>query len=137
MKYQYIPFFVLAILSVVSAGETLFQSGPQEFAGQKYYWLAEWKLEVMIPEDMDSNDRFEVLFGSKGVGKRTLFFEYNGKSGSMSHVGQEGFAWVQLRLGKLSRGKKVILYWSEMAATAEHFNRPGSGIAAGFTCDGT
>ena len=110
MKYQYILVFVLAILSVVSAGETLFTSGPQEFAGQKYYWLAEWKLEVTLPADTDSDDRFEVLFGSKGVGKRTLYFEYNGKSSSMFHVGQEGFAWVQLRLGKLSKGKKVILY---------------------------
>jgi hypothetical protein len=110
MKYQYILVVVLAILSVVSAGETLFTSGPQEFARQKYYWLAEWKLEVTLPDDTDSNDRFEVLFGSKGAGKRTLYFEYNGKPGSMSHVGQEGFAWVQLRLGKLSKGKKVILY---------------------------
>lgn len=28
----------------------------------------------------------------------------------MSYVGQEGFAWVQLRLGELHEGKKVILY---------------------------
>ncbi|MBW7989150.1 MAG: hypothetical protein FVQ84_03915 [Planctomycetes bacterium] len=110
MKYQYMPVFVLAVLSVVSAGETLFTSGPQEFAGQKYYWLAEWKLEVTLPDDTDPADRFEVLFGSKGADKRTLYFDYNGKSGSISHVGQEGFAWVRLRLGKLSKGSKVILY---------------------------
>ena len=110
MKYQHIPVFVLAILSVVSAGQTLFTSGPQEFAGQKYYWLAEWKLEVTIPDDTTSDDRFEVLFGSKGAGKRTLYFDYDGKSDSFSHVGQEGFAWVQLHLGELSGGKKVILY---------------------------
>jgi hypothetical protein len=82
MKYQYILVFVLAILSVVSAEETLFTSGLQEFAGQKYYWLAEWKLEVTLPDDTDSDDRFEVLFGSKGEGKRTLYFEHNGKSGT-------------------------------------------------------
>ncbi len=110
MKYQYILVFVLATLSVASAGETLFTSGPQEFAGQKYYWLAEWKLEVTLPDDTALGDRFEVLFGSKGAGKRTLYFDYDGKSSSMSHVGQEGFAWVQLHLGELSGGKKVILY---------------------------
>lgn len=110
MKYQYILVFVLATLSVASAGETLFTSGPQEFAGQKYYWLAEWKLEVTLPDDTALGDRFEVLFGSKGAGKRTLYFDYDGKPSSMSHVGQEGFAWVQLHLGELSGGKKVILY---------------------------
>lgn len=110
MKYQYILVFVLATLSVASAGETLFTSGPQEFAGQKYYWLAEWKLEVTLPDDTALGDRFEVLFGSKGAGKRTLYFDYDGKSSSTSHVGQEGFAWVQLHLGELSGGKKVILY---------------------------
>ncbi|MHC4676807.1 MAG: hypothetical protein ACYTBZ_30350, partial [Planctomycetota bacterium] len=110
MKYQYTLVFVLAALSVASASETLFTSGPQEFAGQKYYWLAEWKLEVTLPEDTALGDRFEVLFGSKGAGKRTLYFEYDGKSGSMSHVDQEGFAWVRLRLGQLHKGKKVVLY---------------------------
>ncbi len=110
MKYQYILVFVLATLSVASAGETLFTSGPQEFARQKYYWLAEWKLEVTLPDDTALGDRFEVLFGSKGAGKRTLYFDYDGKPSSMSHVGQEGFAWVQLHLGELSGGKKVILY---------------------------
>ncbi len=110
MKYQYILVFVLATLSVAAAGETLFTSGPQEFAGQEYYWLAEWKLEVTLPDNTTSDDRFEVLFGSKGAGKRTLYFDYDGKPSSMSHVGQEGFAWVQLHLGELSGGKKVILY---------------------------
>ena len=110
MKYQYMLVFVLATLSAASAGETLFTSGPQEFAGQKYYWLAEWKLEVTLPGDTALDDQLEVLFGSKGAGKRTLYFEYDGKSSSMSYVGQEGFAWVQLRLGELHEGKKVILY---------------------------
>ena len=110
MKCQHILVFALSILSVSSAGETLFTSGPQEFAGQKYYWLAEWRLEVTLPDDTASDDRFEVLFGSKGAGKRTLHFEYDGRSGSISHVGQEGFAWVQIRLGEPSGGKKVTLY---------------------------
>jgi hypothetical protein len=110
MKYQYVLIFVLTILSVASAGEVLFTSGPQEFAGQKYYWLAEWKLEVTFPEDTALNDRFEVLFGSKGVGKRTLYFDYDGKSNYISYVGQEGFAWIQLPIGELYKGKKVILY---------------------------
>ena len=110
MKCQYVLIFVLTIQSVASAGEVLFTSGPQEFAGQKYYWLAEWKLEVTFPEDTVLNDRFEVLFGSKGAGKRTLYFDYDGKSNSISYVGQEGFAWIQLHIGELYRGKKVILY---------------------------
>ena len=110
MKFQHILVFVLVILPVASAGQTMFTSGPQEFAGQKYYWLAEWKLEVTIPDDTDSDDRFEVLFGSKGAGKRTLYFEYDGKSDSFSHVAQDEFVWIQLHLGELSGGKKVILY---------------------------
>jgi len=97
--------------SVVSGGETLFTSGPQEFAGQEYYWLAEWKLETTVPEDTVADDRFEVLWGSKGTGKRTLYFEYDGKSGSIAHVGQgDGFAWVALPLDRLEAGKTVLLY---------------------------
>jgi len=110
MRYQYVLPFVLATLSLACAGETLFTSGPQEFSGTRYYWLAEWKLEVALPDDTGPDDRFEVLFGSKGAGKRTLYFEYEGKSGSLSHVEQEGYMWVQIRLGELSGGKKVILY---------------------------
>jgi hypothetical protein len=57
---------VLAAASGASAAETLFTSGPQEIGGQKYYWLAEWRLEVTLPDDVAADDRFEVLFGSKG-----------------------------------------------------------------------
>lgn len=74
MKYQYILVFIITILSVASAGETLFTSGPQEFAGQKYYWLAEWRLEVTLPDDTAPDDRFEVLFGSKGAGGLYLLY---------------------------------------------------------------
>jgi len=84
MKCQHILVFVLSVLSAASAGETLFTSGPQEFAGRKYYWLAEWKLEVTLPDDTTSDDRFEVFFGSKGAGKRTLYFKYDGKTSSIS-----------------------------------------------------
>jgi len=111
MKRQHVLVVVLSTLSVASAGETLFTSGPQEFAGQNYYWLAEWKLEVRLPDDTASSDRFEVLFGSKGAHKRTICFDYAGKSSSISHVAQEdGFTWVDLRLGELVGGKDVILY---------------------------
>ncbi len=119
MKCQHILVFVLSVISVASAGETLFTSGPQEFAGRKYYWLAEWKLEVTLPDDTTSDDRFEVLFGSKGASKRTLYFDYEGKTSSMFHVGQGGgFAWVQIRLEQLSGGKKVVLYGKGREAVA-------------------
>ena len=88
--------YVLAFTSVVSGGEVLFTTGPQEYAGQKYYWLAEWKLEVTLPDDTTPEDRFEVLFGSKGAAKRTLYFKYDDKSGSLAHVGQEGYAWIEI-----------------------------------------
>jgi hypothetical protein len=110
MKYQYKLVFILVFFSIASAGETLFTSGPQEFAGQKYYWLAEWKLEVTLPDDTASDDRFEVLFGSKGAGKRTIYFDYDGKTSSMSYVSQEGYKWILLRLGELQKSKKVVLY---------------------------
>jgi hypothetical protein len=101
---------VLMLVSVVSGGEVLFTNGPQEFAGTKYYWLAEWKLEVTLPDDTTPEDRFEVLFGSKGTAKRTLYFEYESKSGSLAHVGQEGYAWIEIPLKNLTGGKKVVLY---------------------------
>lgn len=101
---------VLAAASFASAAETLFTSGPQEFAGQKYYWLAEWRLEVTLPDDVAADDRFEVLFGTKGPLKRTMGFEHDGRSGSLSDVRQQVFEWVELPLGKLAGGKKVTLF---------------------------
>jgi len=97
---------LLTMASIVSGGERLFTSGPQEFAGRRYYWLAEWKLEIALPEGVVADDRLEVLFGTKGSGKRTLFYEYNGRSGLMAH----GFAWVALPLDGLETGKTVLLY---------------------------
>ena len=96
--------------TVVSAGETLFVSGPQEYGGRNYYWLAEWKLEVTLPQDVGPEGSFEVLFGSKGPNKRTLYYEYDGRSGSLADVRPETYQWVALPLGKLAGGKKVRLF---------------------------
>ena len=99
-----------AVVSLASAGETLFTSGPQEFAGRRYYWLAEWKLEVVLPDDVAADDEIEVLFGSKGPSKRTLYCQCDGKTGSLAGVGKEGFEWVEVPLGRLSGGKQVDLF---------------------------
>ena len=100
---------IMATASLASGGETLFTSGPQEFAGRKYYWLAEWKLEVTLPEDTAADDRLEVLFGSKGPNKRTLDFDHDGRRGSIADVRQQAFEWVELPLAKLAAGKQVVL----------------------------
>ncbi len=67
---------LLATTFPALAGETLFTNGPQEHEGTSYYWIAEWKLEVTLPADVAADDRFEVLFGSKGPAKRTLRYSY-------------------------------------------------------------
>jgi len=103
-------FCFIAAAAVVSASETLFLSGPQEFAGTRYYWLAEWKIEVTLPADVSAGDRFEVLFGSKGPLKRTLYFKYNGRSGSLAEVRKKAYTWIEIPIGPLAPGKKVILY---------------------------
>ncbi len=101
---------IFAAASVASGAEILFTSGPQEMAGQRYYWLAEWRLEVTLPDDVAADDRFEVLFGTKGPLKRTMGFEYDGRPGSLSDVRQQVFEWVELPLGELAGGKKVALF---------------------------
>ena len=104
-------FVVWAVGPFASAGETLFDStGPQEFGGQRYYWLAEWKLEVTLPDDVTADDRLEVLFGSKGPDKRTLHFDYDGKNGSIADVREQTFEWIEVPLGRLADGKKVTLF---------------------------
>jgi len=111
MTYHHTLAILVATASIASGGETLLTSGPQEFAGQRYYWLAEWKLEVTLPQDTATDNRFEVLFGTKGAGKRTLYFEYDGKAGSFAHAERgDGFAWTALPLGNLAPGKKVLLH---------------------------
>ncbi len=88
----------------------LFTSGPQEFEGTRYFWLAEWKLEVTLPDDVAADDRFEVLFGSKGPAKRTMHYEYDGRSDSLADVRKQPFEWIAIPLGKLTGGRKVVLH---------------------------
>lgn len=105
--------FVLCLLHAAlaaSAAEVLFTDGPQEFGGRKYYFLAEWKLDVTLPADVAPDDRFEVLFGTKGATPRTMFFDYDGKTQSLSDVRKEAYEWVALPLGALAPGKTVTLY---------------------------
>ena len=104
---------ILAIACAASASETLFTAGPQEYQGRKYYWLAEWKLDVTLPPDVAADDRFEVLFGSKGADKRTLYYEYDGRFGSLADVRDEPYVWVELPLGALTAGKHVLLFSKE------------------------
>jgi hypothetical protein len=103
-------FCVLTAVSLASGAETLFTAGPHEFAGTKYYWLADWKLEVTVPADVGPEDRLAVLFGSKGPNKRTLYFECDGKSGSLADVRKQPFEWIEIPLGPLSAGKRVTLF---------------------------
>jgi len=98
------------MVSHAPAAETLFTSGPQELAGTKYFWLAEWKLEVTLPGDVAVGDGFEVLFGSKGPAKRTMHYEYDGRSGSLTDVRKRPFEWIAVPLGKLAGGKKIVLH---------------------------
>ena len=92
------------------AAETLFDAGPHEIEGTRYYWLAEWKLEVTLPDDVAHHDRFEVLFGTKGSARRTMYFEYDGRTGSLADVRKTPFEWIELPLGKLARGRKIVLF---------------------------
>ncbi len=101
---------IFATTSLASAGETIFTTGPQQHEGISYYWLAEWKLEVTLPPDVAADDRFEMLFGSKGPDKRTLFYEYNDRSGSLAEVRKHPFQWIPIPLGKLEAGRKVVLF---------------------------
>ncbi len=100
----------LLMATLASGGEVLFTSGPHEHAGQRYYWLAEWKLEVALPDKTAPTDRFEVLFGSKGRDKRTLLFEYGDERGSVTQVGpKDGFEWIELPLENLATGRQLLL----------------------------
>jgi len=101
---------LFAMASVGSAAETLFPSGPQEHGGRNYYWLAEWKLEVTLPADVAAGDRLEVLFGSKGAARRTLYFEHDGRAGSLAEVRKEPYEWIALPLDGLAAGKQVTLF---------------------------
>ncbi|MCL4694333.1 MAG: hypothetical protein KJ060_17720 [Candidatus Hydrogenedentes bacterium] len=99
-----------AVSMAASAAEVLFTDGPQEYQGRRYYWLAEWKLDVTLPADVAPGDRFEVLFGSKGSGERTLYYAYGDRSGSMAEVRPEAYEWIEIPLGELKAGEHVVLY---------------------------
>ena len=92
-----------------SASETRFTSGPHEHAGTRYYWLAEWNVEVTLPDDVAPDDRFEVLFGSKGADKRAMHYESGGRSGTLADVREKPFEWIMVPLGELAAGQKVAL----------------------------
>jgi len=100
------------------AGQVMFTDGPHEHGGRRYYWLAEWKLEVTLPADVGQGDRFEVLFGTKGSAKRTLYYTCDGRSGSLADVRKKPFEWIALPLGKLPGGKKIVLYGKGSAQVA-------------------
>jgi len=101
--------WLLSGLGVPADVTTPFTSGPQEFAGTRYYWLAEWRLEVTLPEDTAADDCFEVLFGSKGSAKRTMLYESGGRKGTLADVREKPFEWVSVPLGEMTAGQKVIL----------------------------
>ncbi len=103
-------FWSFAATPAALAAETLFVAGPQEYEGRKYYWLAEWKLEVTLPDDVGPDDAFEVLFGSKGPEKRTMYFEYEGQSGELTDRRTQAYQWVEIPLGPLAGGKRVVLF---------------------------
>ncbi|MCH5377062.1 MAG: hypothetical protein JJ992_24125, partial [Planctomycetes bacterium] len=65
---------------------------------------------MTLPDGVTADDRVAVLFGTKGPGKRTLLFDYDGRSGSLAEHGEETYQWVELPLGPLAAGKQVVLY---------------------------
>ena len=101
---------ILATAVAAWGGEVLFTTGTDELGGKRYYWLAEWKIEVTLPDDVAAGDRLEVLFGTKGSGKRTLKYSYEGKSGSLAERRAKAFEWIVVPLGGLTAGKKVVLF---------------------------
>ncbi len=100
----------IAVTASLSAAEVLFTDGPQEYEGRNYYWLAEWKIEVTLPDDVRPEDSFEVFFGSKGPHKRTLYYQYAGQTDSLADVRQANYEWIEIPLSKLQPGKKVVLF---------------------------
>ncbi len=110
MRRAAMLFCLIATGNGATAGEFLFSSGPQEYAGTKYYWLAEWELQVSLPRDVAPDDRFEVLFGSKGPQNRTLYFTSGNQQGSLAEVRPTAYEWIPIPLGQLSAGQTVRLH---------------------------
>lgn len=107
-----------AITFAAAGSEMLLTDGPQEFGGRKYYWLAEWTIEVTLPEDTAPDDRFEVLFGAKGDAKRTLYYTYGDQSGTLSDAREQTYEWITLPLGELKPGAQVVLHSPERSQVA-------------------
>lgn len=118
MKRSIALFYLLILAFSTLAAEVLFKDGPQEYQGRRYYWLAEWRLEITLPDDVAKGDRFEVLFGSKGPNKRTVFFDYNNQTGSLTMVNEEPYLWLELSIGVLEPGRRVVLYSDELSNVA-------------------
>ena len=110
MRYALALLSLITAASLATAAETRFNAGPHEHDGTKYYWLADWKLEVTLPPGVAEDDRFEVLFGTKGSARRTMYYQYAGRSGSVIDARKKSFEWIGVPLGKLVAGKKVLLY---------------------------
>jgi len=103
---------ILLLTGAVSAtaAEVLFTDGPQEYEHTRYYWLAEWKVDITLPPDASPDDRLEVLFGSKGSEKRTLLYEYDGKTASLTEQRTVPYEWLQLPICALVPGKHVVIF---------------------------
>lgn len=100
---------VVALAPTVGAGEVLFSRGTDEYEGRRYYWLAEWRLEITVPSDVEVEDRLEVLFGSKGEYPRELRFEAGSRRGTIRDVRRLPWEWVPVDVGPLAPGLRVVL----------------------------
>ncbi len=76
------------------------KDGPQEYSGTPYYWLAEWSLEVELPQKLEPGDALELLWGAKRD-VRAAEIAINGKSQVVTHGGYDGFQWFRLPLATL------------------------------------
>ncbi len=101
---------VLMLVASAAGGEILFESGPQNYAERNYYWLAEWKLEVTLPDDVAASDEVEVLFGSKGTTPRAMFVTYDGKTTRFADVGADGYQWRKITPAPLRAGAELVLF---------------------------
>ncbi len=101
---------LLALTAVVRGDEVLFTAGPQQYAGVNYYWLAEWELQVTLPAGTTASDSLEVLFGTKGPQKRTLYFHDGQHERSLAEVFDESYTWITLPVEGLHGGQTIRLY---------------------------